>query len=251
MDLTIDPVAVPSARTESPRLAARWALAIAIVHAVIAASAFAILGAAFGFPGILREPAEVALAAFRANEPTIRFGYYLFTLSAFLFVPIAVLARDAFGPGSGAGRRDGTLLAVATALGVLAGLTQMLGFARWTILIPFVADLQAAGSSETALALYDVANRYLGMTVGEHFGWLFQAPWTALLGVAAWRAGLPRWLAALGVAVGAMMLVSAYEPFGVGGDALLALFNAVSTTAAPFWLIALFFVLARRARERS
>ena len=235
-------VAAPASREANG--VRRWALALAIVHAALAATAFALLGASFGFPGILREPASVAIEAFRANEATIRFGYYLFTLSAFLFVPIAVLARDAFGQG------QRTLLTLAMFMGVLAGITQMLGFARWTILVPFIADLHSreAAADGTALALYDFANRYLGMTVGEHFGWLFQASWTALLGVAALRLGLPRWLGWTGVLVGVGMLVSSFEPFGVGADAVLALLNAVATTGAPFWLIALFAVLARRGR---
>src|SRR5690606_3119190 len=88
-----------------------------------------------------------------------------------------------------------------TALGVLGGFSQMLGWVRWPVTVPHLADAYVgAGQDRTSIAdAYDVLNRYAGGALGEHLGWLFQGAWGVglallLIGVA----GVPRWFAYLG-----------------------------------------------------
>lgn len=227
---------------------ARGVLVLAVLHAVLAASAYLVLAMVFGFPDILREPGEIVLAAFAGNAGVIRVAYYVFTLSSLLFVPIAVLARRATAwsaPG---------LVEVAAAFGLLAGFAQVLGFSRWPLYIPYLAGSfadAAPGSSQAdgIILLYEAANRYSGMTVGEHLGWLFQGLWLVCLGVAVTRQqARTAWLGWLGAAIGLLMLIGAGEQFQAGFEDILAIANMVSTTAAPLWLIALGVWLAREGR---
>ena len=246
----------PAARVTGPdRLhtdaAARGVLLLAVLHAVLAAAAYFVLAGVFGFPDILRQPGEAVLEAFTRNTGIIRVAYYAFTLSSVLLVPIAVLARR------GTAWEAPGLIEVAAGFGLLAGFSQVLGFSRWPLYIPFLADSFAAASpgspeADAIVLLYEAANRYSGMTVGEHLGWLFQGLWLVCLGsaVVRQRAATP-WLGWLGVAIGVMMLLSAGEQFQAGFEGPLGMLNAVVTTAAPFWLIALAVWLVRGGWVRS
>lgn len=226
-----------------------WGVGLAVLHAILAGGAFLVLAAVFGFPDILREPAAVSLAKFAENPATIRAAYYAFTLSSLLIIPLALIVRRALD-------RDGSLLlGVATAFGVLSGLTQILGFSRWTILVPYLAEtyVDPASSQTTREAIvvaYEVFNRYAGMTLGEHFGWVFQGGWVLLLAVAIIRSRvLPRWVGPSGIVIAALILISTLEQFRFGFEAPLELANTIGTTAFPFWLIALTISLWR-ARSR-
>lgn len=227
--------------------ARRWTLGLSLLHAVLAGGAFAVLGAVFDFPAILRRPAAEALAAFNDEPGTIRAAYYAFAWSSLLLIPLAVLLRRSLGERG----RDGGLLAVAAALGLAAGLTQVLGFIRWTIVVPFLADSYAdpatsAAGREAVAVVYEFANRYLGMSIGEHLGWVFQGTWVLLLGVALLRRGEGlRWLGAAGLLIAAALLVSSLEQFQFGYEGALGTLNAVGTTAFPFWQIALAAALLR------
>jgi hypothetical protein len=82
-----------------------------------------------------------------------------------------------------------TVLALATAIGLLAALVQFLGLVRWPFAVPHLARL--AGDPATTPATRDAVevtfqtlNRYLGVAVGEHLGYLFTGLWTALAGIA-------------------------------------------------------------------
>ena len=85
---------------------------------------------------------------------------------------------------------------IAVPVGIAAAAVQVIGLARWPLLVPgFAADASssdptvAAGARDTFL----LAHRVLGTVVGETFGYLLTAAWTLLVLVALGR-GVPRWL---------------------------------------------------------
>ncbi len=227
----------------------RWLLGLSLLHAALAGVAFLVLGAAFDFPDILRLPAAEVLTKFNENPAAIRAAYYAFSWSSLLLIPLAVLLRRALR----AGGRDEGSLAVAAALGLAAGLTQLLGFIRWTIFVPFLADAYAdpatTPATRDALAVaYEFANRYLGMTIGEHLGWLFQGIWVVVLGVVLLRRqGALRWLGWVGLVIASTLLVGSLEQFQLGAEETLAILTSLGSTAFPFWLIGVAVVLMRRA----
>ena len=71
--------------------------------------------------------------------------------------------------------------------GVLAALVQFLGLVRWPFLVPYLARVAAEpGASEARREAVDVVfqafNRYLGVAVGEHLGYLLTGAWTIARG---------------------------------------------------------------------
>jgi hypothetical protein len=141
---------------------------------------FAALAKQFEYPQILRQPTTDVLAKFRAGGSKLVLTWWLFAMSALAFGLIAVLLPIQLGV-------DAALTALVATLGLLASLTQFLGLVRWPFMGPHLAR-EAEQANEAKLAAIDVVfqslNRYLGVAVGEHLGYLFTGLWTAALSAA-------------------------------------------------------------------
>lgn len=174
---------------------------------------FTMLARRFDYPGILRRPAGEILTVFAAGgTPLVRL-WWAFMLSALLFVPTAVLIARHL-PGA-----DGDILALGLACGVLAGLVQTLGLARWPFAVPELARLHAAARTPeervASEAIFAALHRYLGVAVGEHLGYLLTAAWTALVGVAAIQSdAVPAALGWAGIAIAGALALGAREFVG-------------------------------------
>ena len=104
-------------------------------------------------------------------------------MSAVLLVPAVVLLSATLADANPA------VLSLATATGLLAALVQVLGLVRWPFAVPHLAriatDPAASPTTHAAIEVtFQTLNRYLGVAVGEHLGYLFTGLWTALAGIA-------------------------------------------------------------------
>jgi hypothetical protein len=212
-----------------------------IVLPIVFNTSFALLGLSFDYPDILRRPTSEVLTRFRQGGSALVFLWWSFALSALLFAPLAVLLSRSIGDA------DATLLAVATTTGVLASVVQFLGLVRWPFLVPYLARTAAEPDvSEARREAVDVVfqsfNRYLGVGVGEHLGYLLTGAWSVLAGAALRQTGeVPSWLGVAGIVVGAVLMlcslefVAGFEPTGwkLAGDVVPFAYIAWS-----LWLIA-------------
>jgi hypothetical protein len=145
---------------------------------------YALLARSFDYPDILRQPTAEILARFEAGGSRLILTWWGFAMSAVLLAPTAVLMSATL-PDANA-----TVLALATAFGILAALVQFLGLIRWPFAVPYLARTAvdpAAGPAtrEAVDVAFQTLNRYLGVAVGEHLGYLFTGAWTGLVGLAA------------------------------------------------------------------
>ena len=216
---------------------------LTLLHAALLVSGFLILADQFAFPEILRASSEERLGLFHRNQPIITGAYYLMALSGLTQVVLAVMFHQCFArPGS-------TVLQLALVSGILAGAFQVLGFIRWPIAVPYLADqMVSAGSPDmraVVTLLEGLLNRYAGMAIGEHLGFLGQGAWTVLIGIAMFNGRLfavPYGLVA--VVLGALLIVSSLEQLG-------GMFEAVGFLSAPVsaawlgWLVSCGVSLAR------
>jgi hypothetical protein len=103
-----------------------------IAAAVLTNAAFTVLGMVFNYPDILGEPVDDILAAFLANQTTVVVWFTVMALSAALFAPIAI----------GVGRLSThRAMRIAVPVGIAAAVVQVIGLARWPLLVPgFAAD---------------------------------------------------------------------------------------------------------------
>ena len=201
---------------------------------------FAVLGRRFDYPGILRRPTDEILERFQAGGPSLILSWWAFMLSVLLLIGAAVLLSQALGFGG--------VLPLATIMGVLAGLVQMLGLVRWVFLVPSLAraygDPQTSPAQrETTVAIFRAFHQYLGVGVGEHLGYLLTGIWSLLVGVGVIQgAELPAWLGWPGIVIGAGLALGSAEFLGaneergwtLAGAAIPVLFIAWS-----LWLLGL------------
>ena len=113
------------------------------------------------------------------------------------------------------------------------------------ILVPtLAANYVAPGATEidqaTATSIFAFANQYLGVGVGEHFGYFFTAGWTLL--VSALILKEHRYVAIAGGVIGLGVLFGLLEPFGV---ALAGPVVAIAFTAWAAWSLVLGVVMLR------
>ena len=145
---------------------------------------YTLLARSFDYPDILRRPTAEVLARFEAGGRRLILTWWGFAMSAVLLAPTAVLVSATL-PDANA-----TVLALATSVGILAALVQFLGLIRWPFAVPHLARTVAGpaastGTKEAVDVAFQTLNRYLGVAVGEHLGYLFTGAWTGLVGLAA------------------------------------------------------------------
>jgi Domain of unknown function (DUF4386) len=202
---------------------------------------FALLGMRFGYPDILRRPTAEVLARFREGGTALVLLWWAFALSALAFAPLVVLVSQAVADA------DGTLLAVGTTVGVLAAIVQFLGLIRWPFLVPYLARVDAEVDASPARreavdVIFQSFNRYLGVAVGEHLGYLLTGSWSVLTGAALTQtAAVPSWLGIVGIVVGAILMLCSLEfvgRFEPTGWAFAGVVTPFAYIAWSLWLIA-------------
>jgi hypothetical protein len=144
---------------------------------------FTLLAKSFDYPDILRRPTAEVLQRFAAGGSRLVLTWWGFAMSAVLLAPSAVLLSTVLDDA------DATVLSLATTLGVLAAVVQFLGLIRWAFAVPHLARTMGdptttSATKEAVDVTFQTLNRYLGVAVGEHLGYLFTGTWTALVGVA-------------------------------------------------------------------
>jgi hypothetical protein len=144
---------------------------------------YTLLARSFDYPGSLRRPTAEVLARFEAGGSRLILTWWGFAMSAVLLAPTAVLVSATVSDA------NATVLALATSIGIIAALVQFLGLIRWPFAVPHlartVADPAASSATKEAVDVtFQTLNRYLGVAVGEHLGYLFTGAWTGLVGLA-------------------------------------------------------------------
>jgi hypothetical protein len=202
---------------------------------------FAILAQRFDYPEILRRPTHEILERFRAGGTGLVLTWWLFALSAVLFSALAVLFALAVDDA------DRAVVTLGAVFGVLASVVQFLGLIRWPFLVPYlarVADEAGADSprGQAVDVVFQAANRYLGIALGEHLGYAFTGVWSILAGVALiGSAAAPDWLGVVGVVIGPLFLVCSLEFVGrteESGWTLAGALTPLTYMAWSIWLVA-------------
>jgi hypothetical protein len=201
--------------------------ALLISAAVLTNIAFTALGSIFNYPDILKEPVDDILAAFRANEGPIIAWFTVLALSAALFAPIAV----------GVGRLSRSrAMRVAVPVGIAAAVVQVIGLARWPLLVPGYA---ASGNRDA----FATAHHVLGTLIGETLGYALTAAWTVLVLIALGRTFAGWWFPALGGTAAVLIFTGVFSPLHVPG---VDFANFIGYVLWSLWLVAFAVVLLRR-----
>lgn len=221
----------------------RTAGILLIAVPLIFTAGFTGLQMTFDYPDILRKPAGDVLTRFAAAGADLHLYWYAMMSASLLMIGAAIAFGLHFW------KHDNLLASLSIGAGVLAGLVQALGLLRWVMLVPSLAAMYAApGATEIdqslAIALFDAANQYLGIGVGEHLGYFFTATWTALASLLIFKN--QSLMAYAGIAIALGVTAGMLEPFGVP---LTGLINSLSYSIWALWTLILGVLLLLRARS--
>jgi hypothetical protein len=210
------------------------AFCVALAHVLLLSAGFLVLVDQFQFPEILRVSSQERLALFTKNAALIVPAYYAMGLSGLTQIGLAVLFHRSFA-------QQGTLLLLALVAGICAGMFQAMGFMRWPIAVPFLAQQMSAATTADAQAMVALVegtlNRYAGMVVGEHLGFLAQGFWTLFVSPAMMSGVLfSRVYGVVGAVLGLLILVSSLEQLG-GSFEQLGMVSAPASAAWLGWLL--------------
>src|SRR5215207_7922430 len=185
---------------------ARAAGALFVVGALAFAGAATVLSSTFGWPDILREPADVVLPAFVAGGTSLVWTWFATAWTyAVLIVPIMLLP-------AALGRRNDPVLRAATYVGATSVVLSLIGFLRWVFVVPPLADSYVAGDATTRAAVdaaWTAQHQFGGALLGEHLGQLLVIGWSVTLSIVILRSRvLPRWLGVTDLLVSAVYLLN-------------------------------------------
>jgi hypothetical protein len=213
-----------------------------IIHVLAISIAFNILVVVFEFPDILRASAEYRLTLFAENSGIVIPTYYVLALTGLTQVLLSVLLYESFTEKNG-------LVRTTAVFGVLTGVFQVLGFIRWPIVVPYFVEAMNSGLSlETIAFVEGMMNRYAGMALGEHLGFLCQGIWTALLGMSMIKQDLfDNRLGWIGLVIGLVTLPMSMEPLG----GALAVFGELTWPVMGAWLIWLVLIAVSLLRTKA
>jgi hypothetical protein len=202
--------------------------------------AFTLLTRRFEYPDILRRSTGEILERFHAGGSSLILLWWTFMLSGVLMIVAAVLLGQVIGFAG--------IVPVATTIGVLAGLVQILGLLRWVYAVPPLAraytdpTLRPEQRDATA-AVFRALHQYLGVGVGEHLGYLLTGIWSVLIGVGViQRTALPHWLGWPGIVIGVGLMIGSAEFLGPNeehGWGLADTAISIMYIAWSIWLLAL------------
>jgi hypothetical protein len=213
-----------------------------IAAAVLTNAAFTVLGMVFNYPDVLGEPVDDILAAFRASQTAVIGWFTVMALSAALLIPIAI------GVGRLSTRRA---MRIAVPVGIAAAAVQVIGLARWPLLVPGFAADATSSDPATAAAARDsflLAHRILGTVVGETLGYLLTAAWTLLVLIALDRTIAPRWFTALGAVSAVLILAGVLDPLQLP---VVGIANFIGYVMWSVWLVIFAILILRHSRSRA
>ncbi len=184
-----------------------------VVGAVLVNIPYTLLIVNFDYPDILRASVDHILTRFQAGGSPL-----IFTWLAFAWIGLPML----FGVimlKSILAQENSHFLEVATTIGVIGFVVQVIGLLRWVFVVPVIARLYSdpatsAGMKDALLALFVGIHQFGGVLLGEHMGQLFIVIWMSMISAIIYKSALfARWVAWLGWIASAVYLLAQTELF--------------------------------------
>ena len=202
---------------------------------------YARLAATFDYPGILREPPDVILAALVAGGPALILTWYAFAACALLFAPLGMVHALA----QGRIARSPALAVAAAITGAFAGVLQAMGLLRWVLVVPQLADMPYSATSFAAIHALG------GALIGEHLGQLLTALHVGLVGGIQAKEG-SRGPAVTAMVTACVIAIGSFETvalaLGIPGEAF-ALAAIAGYLGLTLWLVWSGAALIRSTRQ--
>lgn len=185
--------------------------ALFIIGAIALFIPYNILITTFSYPDILRHDEATVLKAFHEGGSELIWTWFAFALTGLPLLPAYILLGQNI-------KGKSSIAQVATTLGVIGLIVQMVGLLRWTFVVPVLADTFVNATDEptrsAAIIVFRTIHQFAGVLLGEHLGQLFTIAWTIMISIALQRAkAIPDWVSYFGYVASGIYTIAQAELF--------------------------------------
>lgn len=165
----------------------------------------------FDYPDILRQDTATVLNKFHEGGGTLILTWFAFAITGIPLIPAYILIGQEL-------ENKTNIARIATTLGLIGLIVQMIGLMRWTFVVPVLADTFVNATDDAtrtaAIVAFKMIHQFAGVILGEHLGQLFTIAWTLMISVALQRLmAIPRWVSYLGYVASVIYLLAQAELF--------------------------------------
>ena len=193
----------------------------------------------FEYPDILRHETSYVLTKFHEGGRTLIWTWFAFAMSGIPLLPAYILLGQRL-------ENNDKLIRVATNIGVVGLIVQMVGLLRWTFVVPILADSFVNSGDEptkaAAIITFKAIHQFGGVLLGEHLGQLFTIAWTVLVCFSLSRfKPVPKWIIWLGYIGSFIYLLAQLELFETVMPGL-PVWSPAGFIGSTLWLIWLIII---------
>ena len=222
-----------------------WLLLVGVIGVLIP---YIMLTITFEYPDILRKDTGVILDSFNKGGKKLIWTWFVFALGGITLIPAYILIGQKF-------ESDSMLTRIATNIGVIGLVVQMIGLLRWTFVVPVLASsfVQSTDDAMKASAImsFKTIHQYGGVLLGEHLGQLFTIIWTVMISVVFDKLKVvPKWVTWLAYITSAIYLLSQAELLNTVMPGL-PVWGLAGFIGSTLWLVWLIIIAIRFLRMKA
>lgn len=198
---------------------------------------YTVLTIIFEYPVILRQGTGTILTKFYQGGNTLIWTWFAFAVTGLPLIPAYIMIGQKL-------ENKAPMIRMATTIGVIGLIVQMIGLLRWTFVVPVLADtfMHATDDATKAAAIvsFKTIHQFAGVILGEHLGQLFTITWTLMISISFAKLKLmPKWVTLLGIISGLIYLVAQSELFAtvIKGFPVWDMAGFIGSTLWLIWLV--------------
>ncbi|MEI9921039.1 MAG: DUF4386 domain-containing protein [Bacteroidota bacterium] len=199
----------------------------------------------FEYPDILRHDTSEVLTGFHEGGNKLIWTWFAFAVTGLPLIPAFIrLGQKLEGKTS--------LVRVATTIGVISLIVQVIGLLRWTFVVPVLADTFVNATDDAtkaaAVVAFKTIHQFGGVILGEHLGQLFTVVWTILMTISfAKLKMLPKWVNVFGIVSAVIYFLAQAELFATVMPGF-PVWNMAGFLGSTLWLVWLVIIGVRFMR---
>jgi hypothetical protein len=212
---------------------------------------YTILTIIFEYPDILREDTAVILTKFHEGGNGLIWTWFAFAVTGIPLLPAYLMIGHRL-------EERLPLVRVATSIGVVGLIVQMIGLMRWTFVVPVLADTFINATDEAtkaaAMVSFKLIHQFAGVILGEYLGQLFTIAWTVMISISFAKLNLfPKWVNWLGSISSGIYVMAQAELFEtvMPGFPVWDLAGFIGSTLWLVWLIVIGVLFFRKKTDIS
>ncbi len=191
----------------------------------------------FEYPDILRQDTATILTKFHEGGNRLIWTWFAFAITGIPLLPAYIMLGQKL-------ENKASLVRMATTIGVIGLIVQMVGLLRWTFVVPVLADTFIHATDEAtkaaAIVAFKTIHQFGGVILGEHLGQLFTIAWTVMISLSFAKLKIfPKWVNGLGFVSSFIYLLAQAELFAtvMPGFPVWEMAGFIGSTLWLIWLV--------------